>query len=227
MEKDERRPLDSAVVAFINDINARINQLPSLGFGPRPDLTAAQRKRLQGSGIRRYGFIDKVLDISETNMQFAPGTFNRGRLNVFVGNIEALRNIRIVVKQLLDAVDDYLLTFSDEAYRISLMYYNTVRDLARHGDNGAREVFNTLRPFFSSRRMPVDAEPTDKEIVRDVKALLRGTKEGKVEVVSDRAAARLAARSGQRVLVDETAPTRTRSAVNAVKATGSASAAEA
>jgi len=35
-------------------------------------LTTAERRRLRGSGVRRYGFIDKVSDVAEANPEFAP-----------------------------------------------------------------------------------------------------------------------------------------------------------
>ena len=187
--KNIRRPLSSEgkqIIANVDHQQALLVQF----FGTRPVLSPAQRKRLFGSGIRRYGFLDKTMDISESNMQYAPSTFNRDALKNRVELIENLRNIRIAVTQLLEAVDDRLLQAGDDGYRIALVYYNAVQSQARLGDVGARMVFETLRPFFARGRRSdvIDDSPTQKQIVRDTKAVLRGSKEGEVLVKGSRRA---------------------------------------
>jgi len=143
-----------------------------------------------GSGIRRYGFLDKVLDVSESNMQFAPGTFDRATLHKLVEAIENLRNIRLAVVQLLEAVDDHLIQAGNDAYRLALLYYNTVRDAARLGDVGVRTVFDALRPFFANRGRTRAAEeaPTQRQAIRDAKAIIRGEKDGEVLIKGKRRA---------------------------------------
>lgn len=190
--KDARRPLGTAVLEMIETLSLMETDLTGV-FGPRPELTAAQRRRLLGSGTRRYGFIDKTFDITETNMQYAPGTFDRGNFKSWLEAIEALRNLRVAALQLLDDIDDRLIQSGDNAFRMALIYYNTVRDLARHGDDGAREVFNALRPFFANRASrraaggEEGAEPTKKRLERDVKAVLDGRRDGIVAVAGQRA----------------------------------------
>ena len=181
--KDKDVPKTGPNNWLVETIEQKVKELAEK-FGPRPSLTAAQRRRLQGSGIKRYGFIDKTFDVAETILRFAPGTFNRSVLQRHILNIEQLRNIRNAVLQLLDAVDDYLLTEGDNSYRAALIFYNTVRDLARHGDNGASEIFDILRPFFAraGRAVSLEESPTEKQVLRDAKAVLRGTKDGEVVI---------------------------------------------
>jgi hypothetical protein len=198
--KSTRRPITVDTKSVIAEVLKVKHDLTVL-FGDRPELTPAQRHRLLGSGIRRYGFIDKTFDVSETNMQYAPGTFDRQRMHRLIENIENVRNIRVAVMQVLDACDDHLLQDGDDAFRIALIYYNTVRDLARHGDSGAREVFNILRPFFArSRSTNADLPPTKKQALKDAKAILDGRKDGKIliEGTGRRTS------KGERVIVDET-----------------------
>jgi len=187
--KDKDVPKTGPNNWLVETIEQKVKELAEK-FGPRPSLTAAQRRRLQGSGIKRYGFIDKTFDVAETILRFAPGTFNRSVLQRHILNIEQLRNIRNAVLQLLDAVDDYLLTEGDNSYRAALIFYNTVRDLARHGDDGAKEIFNSLRPFFANRANTRTAEdaPTQKQAIRDAKAIIRGKKDGEVLVKGKRRA---------------------------------------
>ena len=177
-----RRPLDDNALQIIRDINEQKGYVKEF-YGDNP-LSAADRRRLISSGIRNYGFLDVVYDISETNKQYAPGTFSRLKLGRKIESIEALRNIKIATLQLLDVIDDALINNGHDAFTLALIYYNTVRDLARHGDKGAKEVFDMLKPYFKRQKRKKD-EPTDQEVERDVRALLHGTKEGEVIVKNE------------------------------------------
>ncbi|MCL2289196.1 MAG: hypothetical protein FWC34_00595 [Bacteroidetes bacterium] len=147
-------------------------------------LADAERRRLLGSGIRRYGFIDKVSDLAAGNPEFVPPFMNLEDLKDLIRQIEILRNTSANLQQLLRMVNDELLVDGDEAYRLALMYYNSVRDAARRRVPGAAALLNMLRPFFSRSRRRSD-EPTEKEIERDVKALLHGTKDGEIIVKNE------------------------------------------
>jgi len=63
-------------------------------------LTTSDRRRLQGSGVRRYGFIDKVSDVATDYPQFWPGSVNgtvdfQDAMKDRLREIEALRNLLI------------------------------------------------------------------------------------------------------------------------------------
>jgi len=148
-------------------------------------LTHAERKRLLGSGIRRYGFIDKVSDIASANPEFAPVFFDEEQLKDTLRKIELLRNISAAFQQLQRMTDDVLLQVSDSAFQMALAYYNTVREAARRRQPGAQAIFNILRPFFNRPRRPGD-EPTEQEVERDVKALLHGKKDGEIVIKNER-----------------------------------------
>ena len=162
-------------------------------------LTHAERRRLQGSGVRRYGFIDKVSDVAADNMQFAPQYFDIDTLKDYLRMIEVLRNISLSLQQMQRISDDVLLQVSDEAYQLALGYYNTVREAARRRQTGAQEVFSLLQAFFRRGSRP-GSEPTEHEVERDVRALLHGRKDGKIIVENERPHTT----GGKHVLVDET-----------------------
>jgi len=145
----------------------------------------AERRRLRGSGIRRYGFIDKVSDTATGNPEFIPPFMNLDDLKDLVRQIEVLRNISANLQQMLRMVNDELLITGDEAFRIALMYYNTVRDASRRRVPGAAALFNMLRPFFTSSARRSSDEPTESEIERDVKALLHGKKDGEIIIKNE------------------------------------------
>ena len=183
METAETTTLTPDAASMIETLQAKKSEIAGR-YGDRPAILPALRKRLRGSGIKRYGFILKTLKMSASNMRFAPGSFDRDALEKLVRDIGNLRGILSAARQLVGEVEDRLLHAGDDAFRMSLFYYNPVRDLARLGDPGAREVFDTLRPFFArGPRVRADGEaPTQKQVIRDVKAILRGTKDGEVFV---------------------------------------------
>jgi len=159
VKKAADRNMAPDVVGIINMLGAIPGALERV-FGTQPSLTPAQRRRLQGAGIRRYGFISKTLEISESKMQYSPRTFDRDALRRMVTAIDGLRSIIVTARQVIDIAEDYLFQESDDAFRAALIYYNTVRDLARHGDVGAKEVFAVLRPFFARGRGDGDEKET-------------------------------------------------------------------
>jgi len=73
------------------------------------------------------------------------------------------------------------------------------RDSARRKVPEAVQVFQMLRLFWQRRRRTMD-EPTEHEVERDLRALLRGTKDGEIIVrnESDRVV------KGEKVIIDNT-----------------------
>jgi len=162
-------------------------------------LTHAERLRLMGSGVRRYGFIDKTSDIAEDNLQFAPPFFDLQALKDLLRVIEVLRNISVTLNQMLRINGDVLLTVSDDAFQMALAYYNTVREASRRRQPGAQAVFAVLREFFQRRRREA-AEPTIPEVEHDVHALLHGRKDGRIIIEHEKPHTE----GGKHVVVDET-----------------------
>jgi hypothetical protein len=168
-------------------INETINSLVDglMGLSNDSELSFAERKRLQGSGVKRYGFIDKVSDSALENPDFVPPYMNVDVLKALMRQIETLRNITESLQQLLRMSNDLLLLTGDEAYRISLMYYTAIREAANRRVPGAMAIYQILQAFFH-RSSSGSNQPTEAQVERDVKALLRGRKDGKVIVENER-----------------------------------------
>jgi len=163
------------------------------------NLSSVERLRKRGSGIKRYGFIDKTSDIAIDNTQFAPRMFDADELKNIVRKIEELRNVLLDANQFARAINDLLLIAGDEAYKLALLYYGSLREQARRGVQGAQQTFRILQPFFRTGRRPGE-EPTEHEVERDLKALLHGKKDGKIVIENERP--HLV--GGKHVVVDET-----------------------
>ena len=147
-------------------------------------LTTNERRRLRGSGVRRYGFIDKMSDIATDNPEFTPRYLDLADLKELIRRIEMLRDVDIVLRQAQRLNMDYLLTTGSEAYRLSLMYYNAVREAARMRVPGAQELFNVMKPFFAMSPVKHD-EPTEAEVERHVRALMHGKAEGEIVIKNE------------------------------------------
>jgi len=168
-------------------------------FAPDSALSEAERRRLLGSGVRRYGFIDKVSDVAQDNLEFVPPYLDLEQLKKFLRDIENLRNISVTLRQLSRLNSDLFLIISDEAFRLALMYYNSVRDASRRRVPGAEAVFQTLQLFFKRQRRDAE-EPTEMELKHDVNALLHGKKDGKIVIENETPHLH----GGKHVVIDET-----------------------
>ena len=144
-------------------------------------LTDAQRRRLLGSGVRRFGFITKTFEVASDNPEFTPPFLNMEHFHELIDEINQTRNITITANQLLRIYTDILLLAGDEAFTLALIYYNSVRDAARRGIPGAQAVFRALELFFRRGRR-LDEEPTIPEVEKDVDALLHGRKDGTIVI---------------------------------------------
>jgi hypothetical protein len=64
---------------------------------------------------------------------------------------------------------------------MALLFYNNVKAMAKRGDPMARALAETMKTYFKKKKSDSE-EPTQREILRDVKALEHGTKDGKIVI---------------------------------------------
>jgi len=157
-------------------------------------LSPAARRRLQGSGVRRYGYIDKVSDTAKSYPQFWPTPVHgegvavdfQGKLKDRLREIEVLRNLLIAFRSGSRVAEDMILMAGDEAFRMANLYYRSVREAARGNLSEAADVFEMLRLFWNKPRgTSASDEPTIPQVERDASALLHGTKDGNVSITHE------------------------------------------
>jgi hypothetical protein len=149
-------------------------------------LMSGDRMRLNGSGVRRWGFIEKVLQVSLEYPQFWPNAERDSEaLNEYVREITALRNLLIWFRKASRIVGDLLLIAGDDAFRLSGTYYAAARDRARRRDQDAMQVFDMLRLLWKRPRKNSGEQPTKKQEAKDAIALMHGTKVGEMDIINE------------------------------------------
>jgi len=160
----ENSPASSSEILF--DWLTRLREVNRTFGAVMPELvntvlTNDHRRRLLGSGMRRYGYIDQTSDVAEVYSQFWPDYVDderKERLKELIRDIEALRSVLLFFESGARLVQDLLLLRGDEAFRLVGIYYATVREAARRRIPYAEPVFELLRRFWKRRAHP-DAEP--------------------------------------------------------------------
>lgn len=94
-------------------------------------------------------------------------------------NFDLCRNILLLLQGFVKMITNTMLVYSDGGLSMSLIFYNMVRDMGRRGDPIAGPLFLTLLPFFKKRK-PATNDLTEKQTEREVQALLKNKKDGKI-----------------------------------------------
>jgi len=162
-------------------------------------LSDADRRRLVGSGVRRYGFIDKMSDLMTVHTEFVPSFLDVEKFKKRLRMLEEVRNINSYLAQITRANTDVLLLLGDESFREAMMFYGSVRDASFRRVQGARELFHIMQQFYR-RQKPTSEEPTESEVERDVRALLHNKKDGEIIIKNEKSHAE----GGSHVVIDHT-----------------------
>jgi hypothetical protein len=161
------------------------------------DLTQKERKRKVSAGTRNYGFIDKVSDYAVSDPNYAH-FFSVNSIKNCLRNVEICRELYKALVAFARDATNAMLNYSNDAYFMALNYYNTVKEQARQGDSDAVALENDLKTYFNKSK-PETADPTHKQAEKDYRALLHGTKDGRLLIENFRPKLT----GGMRCLVDE------------------------
>jgi inhibitor of KinA sporulation pathway (predicted exonuclease) len=170
---------------FWNELMCIINFLMKFFGDFMVHLRPGDRRRLNGVGIRGQGFVHRCYDSAEENEQLLPRTLE---LRQFFDDEQDFNRKRMLYEALSEFQKEAwnaTLTAADVVYGDALEYYNSVREAAKRRVPGAEDAYNFLKPFFA-KRTSQRSEPTQKELLRDFKGVVRGTKDGMVEVENEK-----------------------------------------
>jgi hypothetical protein len=150
-------------------------------------LRALDRKRLNGVGVKKLGFIGRALQLAAENPEFLPHWLDLQKFQDDNNNYLALRSVYDVVTTLKEILWNIVLQASDIIYTDALEYYSQVEDACKRRIDPAETLYNDLRTHF--KKMGTKSEtaseggaPTEKKAKRDFNALHHGKKDGKIVV---------------------------------------------
>jgi hypothetical protein len=121
---------------------------------------------------------------AQANPALIPGYMDMVEFKEAMEDMERKRVLLTLTEQFGKTISDSMLADSDSAFHDALDFYNYVKNAARQRVSGAEPVYALLKPYFK-RAKPSAAEPTEKQIERDVKGLLSGSKEGRVTIENE------------------------------------------
>ena len=185
--KSEAENRDLIIRGFVARLETLLEDF-NLEMEIESNLTGQQRKRLTSARVRNNGFIDKAFDVAKDNPTFLPPNFDSYLLNWKMGNFQDLRQLMAVVEQLQRSVTDCFIIQADDCFRDALRIYGSLREQTRARVPGAAALFDLLSIYFTARRrirQDGDAEPTEKQLERDVKRLIKGKADGEIIIKNE------------------------------------------
>ena len=136
-----------------------------------------------GEGERKLGFTEKTIEISLSHPHLVPPHIAQRPLEDmmtrFYHTLDALHN----AQNLLDLINRLRMAQVDELYQTALTIYRNLNTLTRDRVPGAEVLFRDLATFFERRNHHIlGDEPTEKQLLKDAKAVLHGKKDGKIVI---------------------------------------------
>jgi hypothetical protein len=142
-------------------------------------LRALDRKRLNGVGMKKQGFIERAYDYAFNNSEFLPHYLT---LKKFYDDNQYFINIRSIFetsKQVQEIIWNITIQSADIAYTDALEFYASVREAAKRRVDAAETIYRDLETFFK-RAKKAEGEPTERKTLTDAKALIHGKRDGKI-----------------------------------------------
>jgi hypothetical protein len=185
---------------MIQSIIAGLTYMKSVLEEHAAHLRALDRRRLNGVGIKKLGFIERALELAREDPEFLPHYLTLDKFeedNVYFTNVRSMFDL---TRQIQELFWNIVIEASDVLYTDALEFYASVREAAKRRVDPAETIHAELFRFFKSKGMRQGEEPTEKQIKRDVNALLKGKKDGKVIIKNKKPIIE----GGKRTVIDET-----------------------
>jgi len=111
-------------------------------------LRALDRKRLNGVGIKKQGFIERALAYAAENPEFLPHYLSLGKFKEDGEYYLGYRNLTAVVKEIQELAWNITIEASDVWYTDGLEFYASVREASKRRVDPAETIYNDLEVFF-------------------------------------------------------------------------------
>jgi hypothetical protein len=145
-------------------------------------LRSLDRRRLNGVGLKKQGFIERAYTLAEENTEFLPHWVTIEKFNDDHSHFVELRSLFDTNRQIQELLWNLIMQSADMVYTDALEFYASVREAAKRRIDAAESIHSELATSFESRGRRPEGEPTEKEIKRDMNALLHGKRDGKIVI---------------------------------------------
>jgi hypothetical protein len=181
-------------------INMALNDVKTTLDDYAQHLRSLDRKRLNGVGVKKLGFVERAYEIALENSEFLPHYITIERFGEDIQYFMDFRSLVDITEQVREKLWNITMQSSDIAYTDALEFYASVREAAKRRVDAAESIFHELARFFKSLGRKPEEEPTEKQAKRDFNALLHGKHDGKL--VIENIKPKLS--GGKRKIVDQT-----------------------
>ena len=176
-----RRPPNNPDMPWesINLLNIQLGHMLTLLDSYSQHLRALDRRRLNGVGIKKLGFIERAFEFASESPEFLPHYLTLERFDSDIQYFLAFQSLCDLTKQVQEKLWNITIQSADIAYTDALEFYASVREAAKRRVDAAETIFRDLSVFFKRRRSET-SEPTEKQLKRDFNSLLHSRKDGKL-----------------------------------------------
>ena len=183
----------------IEQLNTMLNEIKNILDAFAQHLRALDRRRLNGVGIHKLGFIERAYELALENSEFLPHFLTIERFGTDIQYFVDFRSLVDLTSQIREKLWNITIQAADIAYTDVLEFYSPVREAAKRRVDAAESIANALSVFFRHHRSETE-EPTEIKAKHDFNSLLHGKHDGKlvVENISPKLT------RGKRKIIDET-----------------------
>ncbi len=111
-------------------------------------LTPEERRNLPKMSDKTQPFVEKCLNYTKSNPEFAPPYMDVDELNADMAVYRQLRPIYNIITKLNNGLDDTTMQAGAESYANALSYYNSVKLAAKMDIPGAKGIYDDLKKRF-------------------------------------------------------------------------------
>ena len=185
--------------ATINQLNTELNDIKSTLDDYAAHLRVQDRRRLNGVGIHKLGFIERAYELALENGEFLPHYITIDRFGSDLQYFTEFQTLTVLCDQIREKLWNITVQSADIAYTDALEFYASVREAAKRRVDAAETLNAALSIFFKHHRAETE-QPTLKKAKTDLNSLFHGKHDGRLVVES--VTPKLT--RGKRKIIDET-----------------------
>jgi hypothetical protein len=162
---------------IIGDLNSAKDQLEEYAA----HLRALDRKRLNSIGTKREGFAQRAYRLAMDNPEFLPNYLTKARYTEDYDHFIVIQTAVDLENQVRELLLNINTECMDYFYTDGLDFYAAVSEAAKRRVDAAEAIHAELFNTYFKRKKSAGKPETETQQLKDAKAIIRGTKEGKFE----------------------------------------------